>query len=149
MLLTRAVGMGNICKGRDHRIHRNPRSRSTEPKTREGAWRRNHERLGSSHVLRLSIQEQNGLGFGEWGMGQDRSCLEGQIVSQMKGQGVRVSRRRAFVSVGRIRPEGPKGRGDALRARSDARGGPAFQVGERRLTRPTGSWYAPQAQECA
>ena len=35
--------------------------------------------------------------------------------------------KRALVSGVRVRPEGPKGRGNALRARSDARGDPAFQ----------------------
>ena len=44
-----------------------------------------------------------------------------------------------FVSGGRVRPEGPKERGDALRARSKMRGDPPFRVGERRLTRLPGS----------
>ena len=47
---------------------------------------------------------------------------------EASGGGVFVSARRAaFVSGGRVWPEGPKGRGDALRARSKLRGDPSCQ----------------------
>ena len=70
----------------------------------------------------------------------DRSALEKQ--NRQANEGLRSScpATAGFVSGGRVRPEGPKERGDALRARSKMRGDPPFRVGERRLTRPPGSW---------
>ena len=55
--------------------------------------------------------------------------LKSKIVRQMNGKVFCVPRQRAFVSGGRVRPEGPKERGGALRACSKMRGGPVFHVG--------------------
>ena len=70
---------------------------------------------------------------------QDRSALEKQ--NRQTSERLRSScpATAGFVSGGRVRPEGPKERGGALRARSKMRGDPPFRVGERRLTRLPGS----------
>jgi len=65
----------------------------------------------------------------------------------MNCQQFRVPRTRASVSGVRVRPEGPKEPGDALRARSKMRGDRIFRVGASRLTRTPDSVVAPQAPD--
>ena len=70
------------------------------------------------------------------------------VVEQRANRGnhpFRVPRRRPFVSGMRVRPEGPKEQGDALRACSNMRGDRFFRVGASRLARMPASVVARSA----